>query len=354
MYGTVTSSSAGVSRAERQMASPPPPAAAPFRYTVQEGDSLARVAAKTGSTEQALMALNPLLVSASASGKKRVRLYPGQQLVVDDARRVSLPPPPDCIDAGWGQMHVVRAGEALRDIAAQYNTTEELLRQDNRRFFPAGERGVLEPGQLLHVRIFNSGEMEPDTADPNVVEDAAVAAPPSAAASYSNSSAKFARYKTHVVDPSDTFASLCAQYEISYPVLLQLNRGRFPVGKRADLAPGEPLIVPDLEASREAASRRHIAEVKLTKQIHVVEAGETPHEIAARYGMTYDEIREFNRAYFPKGFRGEIRPGYKLVVKRLEAEAAGRSDGTDVRRDSGASLRDAYMPIGGEVTASTA
>lgn len=347
MYGTVTSANGSSGGRSQAVTAPPPPAAAPFRYTVQEGDSLARVAAKTGTSEADLLALNPLLGAKA----RKVKLYAGQQLVVDDARRVSLPPPPDCIDNGWGQMHLVRSGETLRDIAAQYNTTEELLRQDNRRFFPAGERGWLEPGQMLHVRIFNSGEMEPDAAT------GAEADEEQQSTTYSNSSATFARYKTHVVTPSDSFASLCAQYEISYAVLLQLNRGRFPVGKRADLNPGESLIVPDLEASREAESRRHIAEVKLTKQIHVVENGETPHGIAERYGMTYDEIREYNRAYFPKGYRGEIRPGFKLVVKRLEPQESGRRHDRDRAASAGSDNgghRSEYMAIGGEVTASTA
>ncbi|GMF38916.1 unnamed protein product [Phytophthora fragariaefolia] len=306
MYGTVSSSASAGSVRDL----PPPPTPSPFRYCVQEGDTLAAIAHKTQTTEAALLALNPLL----GRRKRHVKLYAGQQLVVEEARAVSLPPPPECIDQGWGQMHLVRAGETLRGIAALYNTTEEILRQDNRRYFPTGERSLLCPGQLLHVRLVNTGEMERD--EPADADATARALNASGEATYTGTSAAFARYKTHLVAPEDTFEAICKAYSIPYSHFLQINRGRYPVGQRAELVPGERVIVPDLLAAQQAASRRNIAEVKLTKQIHVVEPGDTPEELAKRYGMTYDEMREFNRAYFPKGYRGEIRPGYKLVVKR--------------------------------------
>lgn len=315
MYGTIAS---GSSRKAEDGAPPPPAGPSPFRYEVQEGDSLARIAAKTGTSEARLRALNPLLAASGGSSRK-TRVYPGQQLVVEEARQVSLPPPPEVIDNGWGQMHLVRSGETLKDIAVQYNTSEELLRQDNRQFFPAGERGVLFPGQLLHVRIVNTGDME----DARIVRPADSYGNDDGAAevvTYASSSATYSKYKTHLVEKRDTFESICKAYAVSYPQLLQINRGRYPVGARAELVVGERLIVPDLYASQQEASRRNVAEVKLTKQIHVVEAGETPEAIAAMYGMTYEEMREFNRAYFPKGYRGEIRAGYKLVVKRRDED----------------------------------
>ncbi|CAH0489810.1 unnamed protein product [Peronospora farinosa] len=313
MYGTVnTSTSVGSSRDDF---APPPPSVSPFRYHVQEGETLSSIAAKMQITETALLALNPQL----GCKKRHVKLYSGQQLVVEDARDVSLPPLPDCIDNGWGQMHLVRPGETLRDISVLYNTTEESLRQDNRRYFPTGERSRLSPGQLLHVRHINTGEMESDdlilgngdadhktSALDGIGQDV----------TYTNTSAVFARYKTHVVTSTDTFESICKMYTIPYAHFVQINRGHYPMGQRAELVVNERVIVPDLLATQQAARRRNIAEVKLTKQIHVVKPGETPEELAKRYAMTYDEMREYNRNYFPKGYRGEIRPGYKLVVKR--------------------------------------
>ncbi|TMW62487.1 hypothetical protein Poli38472_005105 [Pythium oligandrum] len=278
-----------------------------FRYVVQEDDSLASIADKLNTTEKRLRELNPLLTTSGS--KKRVKLYPGQQLVVEEAKQVSLPPPPECIDNGWGQMHVVRSGETLKSIATQYNTREEYIRQDNRQYFPAGERGILFPGQMLHIRYVNIGQLEPEEEVPANRKDLGVGG--------SEALTRFSKYKTHTIAKKDTFDSICEAYNITYARLLQINRGRFPVGARAELVVGEQLIVPDHYASQVEERRRNIAEIKLTKQIHIVEADETPQSIAERYRMTYDELRGFNRAYFPKGYRGEIRPGFKLVVKRV-------------------------------------
>uniref|UniRef100_A0AAV1U114 LysM domain-containing protein n=1 Tax=Peronospora matthiolae TaxID=2874970 RepID=A0AAV1U114_9STRA len=312
MYGTVSASASAASA--RDGLAPPPPLLSPFRYHVQPNDTLASIAHKTRTTEEALLVLNPLL----GRKKKHVKLYPGQQLILEEAHAVSLPPPPEYIDNGWGQMHLVRSGETLRGIAALYNTTEAILRQDNRRYFPTGERSLLCPGQLLHVRLMNTGEME--TNDSGNGRDEAPLELQNLSeqeVTYDGSSAAFARYKTHAVTPTDTFTSICERYNIPYSHFLQINRGRYPVGRRAELVPGERVIVPDLLAAQQAASRRNIAEVKLTKQIHVVKPGDTPEGLSKLYGMTYDEMREYNRAYFPKGYSGEIRPGYKLVVKRV-------------------------------------
>lgn len=335
MYGTIASGSSARSGKHDDALAPPPVAPSPFRYEVQMGDTLASIAAKMSTTEARLCELNPMLAPVGSSSKKkhlsRVKVYPGQQLVVEEARQVSLPPPPDFIDNGWGQMHLVRSGETLKTIAAQYNTSEELLRQDNRQHFPAGERGALIPGQLLHVRIVNTGDME-DVRDQHSTDGDNSYSDNGAGATYASSSATYSKYKTHLVEKKDTFEAICKTYTITYVRLLQINRGRYPVGARAELIVGEHLIVPDLYASQQEASRRNVAEVKLTKQIHVVEADETPESIAAKYRMTNEEMREFNRAYFPKGFRGEIREGYKLVVKRLERdEYQSIGDGDDYR-----------------------
>ncbi|CAH0481883.1 unnamed protein product [Peronospora belbahrii] len=313
MYGSTVSLSASSGSNSRDNFMPPQVLPSSFRYHVQSGDTLSSIAHKTQTSEMNLLALNPLLGHKKTT---RVKLYSGQQLTIEQARDVSLPPLPNCIDNGWGQMHFVRAGETLRDIAILYNTREDILRQDNRHYFPTGERSQLYPGQLLHIRQIFTGEMEKQDIVERICKDKAMDEQEEAI--YTNTSALFARYRTHLVTCTDTFESICTKYSIPYSHFLQINRGRYPLGQRVELVVGERVIVPDLLASQQAASRRNVAEVKLTKQIHVVEPGDTPEELAKRYGMTDDEMREYNRAYFPKGYRGEIRPGYKLVVKRLK------------------------------------
>jgi LysM repeat protein len=289
MYGT------WVNKKKTAEASPP------FRYCVAKGDTLSSIAAKTKQSEKTIKELNPLIFCG-----KNTTVYPGQELIVDEALAVSLPPPPEFIDYGWGQMHVVRAGDTVKSVAEEYNTTEKAIRSDNRQYFPHGERGIMFPGQMLHIRIINT--IIPDLNNNHRVDPCT---------------------KIHIVTKSDSFESICDMYNITQARLLLQNKVTFPVGMKPRLVPGQELIVGrhapdpiddenhhhDLDHPHHYM-RRHIAEVELTKQIHVVVDGETPESIAEMYGMTMAEMREYNRAYFPRGYRGQILPHYKLVVKR--------------------------------------
>ncbi|EQC42009.1 hypothetical protein SDRG_00855 [Saprolegnia diclina VS20] len=278
--------------------------AAPFRYSVMKGDTLSSIAAKTNMAEKKIRELNPIVFSGKSNN-----VYPGQELIVDEPLAVSLPPPPEFIDQGWGQMHVVRSGDTVKSIALEFNTTEEAIRNDNRQYFPKGERGIMFPGQMLHIRVINT------IPDPNHVDAHAI---------------------MHVVTHNDTFDAICAQHKTTKARLLLKNKGAFPNGMKPRLVPGQALVVGHNSAAEDRM--RHIGEVKLTKQIHIVQVGETPESVAAHYGMTIDELREFNRAYFPKGYRGEIRPNHKLVVKRVDnqADEDGRNEVQDSDDDDNA------------------
>ncbi|OQR98226.1 hypothetical protein ACHHYP_09009 [Achlya hypogyna] len=269
---------------------------APFRYSVIKGDTLSSIAAKTNMSESKIKELNPLIFCGKSSS-----VYPGQELIVDEPLAVSLPPPPEFIDQGWGQMHVVRSGDTVKSIATEFNTTEEAIRNDNRQYFPKGERGIMFPGQMLHIRVINTSP-EAEVRDPHAL--------------------------LHIVAPGDTFESICATHATTKERLLLKNKVAFPNGMKPRLVVGQALVVGRNTAAEDRM--RHIGEVKLTKQIHVVQVGESPESIAADYGMTIDELREFNRAYFPKGYRGEIRPNYKLVVKRVDNQAEDEDDGDEM------------------------
>ncbi|RHY01773.1 hypothetical protein DYB25_003348 [Aphanomyces astaci] len=261
---------------------------APFRYFVVKGDTLSSIAIKTKQAEDKIREMNPMVFCS-----KNATVYPGQELIVDESLAVSLPPPPELIDHGWGQMHVVRSGDTVKTIAVEYNTTEEFIRSDNRQYFPQGERGILFPGQMLHIRVVNTQQSDELVLRPGDV--------------------------VHVVTSNDTFESIAATYHTTRARILLKNKSAFPIGHKPRLTAGTTLIVGH---NAEIADRvKHVGEVKLTKQIHEVEYGETPESICELYGMTMDEMRDFNRAYFPKGYRGDIRPSFKLVVKRQDSNA---------------------------------
>lgn len=94
------------------------------RYTLQEGDSLASLALRFGSTIQELQAANCLGPGQTVSA--------GQELFVEQG-----PPTPtvaatgDCAPpAGWTE-HIVSAGETLGGLAATRNTTVSLIMRVN-------------------------------------------------------------------------------------------------------------------------------------------------------------------------------------------------------------------------------
>ncbi|ETW08355.1 hypothetical protein H310_00953 [Aphanomyces invadans] len=270
---------------------------APFRYSVVKGDTLSSIARKTKQGEQKIRELNPMVFCG-----KNTTVYPGQELIVDEPLAVSLPPPPELIDHGWGQMHVVRSGDTIKSIALEYNTTEEFIRSDNRQYFPQGERGILFPGQMLHIRVVNTLQTDERVDRPGDI--------------------------VHVVAADDTFESVAATYHTTRARIVLKNKSTFPIGQKPRLEPGMSLIVGHNSEIEDRLKR--IGEVKLTKQIHEVAYGETPESICELYGMTMDEMREYNRAYFPKGYRGDIRPSYKLVVKRQDSTTSFDNQAEDV------------------------
>lgn len=122
-------------------------------YVVASGDTLGRIAARYGTTVQALMAANHLA--------NPELIYVGQRLVLaSDA--VQLPeaeaPPTETAaappaenastaDAVSGQRHVVALGETLAQIATRYGTTVSVLSSAN---------GIVDPsliyaGQVLTI-----------------------------------------------------------------------------------------------------------------------------------------------------------------------------------------------------------
>lgn len=111
----------------------PNPVAAPtvsgsVTYTVQPGDTLSGIAARYGTTWQALQAANGI---ANANV-----IYPGQRLTI---RGGGVAPS--------GQTYTVRAGDTLSGIAAKYGTTWQRLQQIN----GIPDANVIHPGQILKI-----------------------------------------------------------------------------------------------------------------------------------------------------------------------------------------------------------
>ncbi len=141
---------------------------APVIHVVQSGETLAAIAARYGTTMQALMQQNSL--------RDPNRMYAGQRLVISTGAG----------QAAASGVYVVRRGQTMSSIARQNGVTVEALKAAN------GLRGdTVFVGQRLKI--------------PTGAETAAVAD------------------NLYVVRPGDTLTSIAAQQGVSVEALAKLN-----------------------------------------------------------------------------------------------------------------------------------
>ena len=150
--------------------------AKPTTYTVQSGDTLSGIAAKYGTTYQALAALNGI-------SNPNV-IYPGQLLRVTGSAP-SAPAAP-----AKPATYTVQSGDTLSGIAAKYGTTYQALAALNGIANP----NVIYPGQLL--RVTGSAPSAPATP---------------------------AKPATYTVQSGDTLSGIAAKYGTTYQALAALN-----------------------------------------------------------------------------------------------------------------------------------
>jgi LysM repeat protein len=154
-------------------------AAADTHYTVRAGDTLASIAARFGTTYQAL---------AAANGISNPNLiYVGQVLVIASA--------PASGGAGSsGSTYTVRAGDTLASIAARFGTSYQTLASINGISNP----NLIYVGQVLRL----SGSAAPD---------------PAPAPAHPSSG------DTYTVEAGDTLASIAARFATTYQTLASIN-----------------------------------------------------------------------------------------------------------------------------------
>jgi spore coat assembly protein SafA len=104
-----------------------------FIYIVARADSLKSLAARFGTTVDALLAANPEITNANV-------IYEGQRLKV----YVNTPPPPP----PSGQVYHVQKGDTLRKIASKYSTTVEAILQVNPQI---SNPNVIYVGQAITI-----------------------------------------------------------------------------------------------------------------------------------------------------------------------------------------------------------
>jgi LysM repeat protein len=115
----------------------PPAPRTTVSYTVKAGDTLWDIAARTGTTADALIAANHLAKDAV--------IVPGQVLLVPGARLPRVPQRTPRPPVAPVAVHVVKAGETVTSIAAKYRLAVAAVLKANK--LDAGS--IIRPGQKL-------------------------------------------------------------------------------------------------------------------------------------------------------------------------------------------------------------
>ena len=125
------------------------PQTAAGSYIVLPGDSLAQIAARHGTTVQALMTANAIANPEIIFVGQRLVL-PGTPPAQPDAAPAPPPdevPPPPPAELSITQTHVVAEGETLARIAARYGTTVSAIVSANQIINPS----IIYSGQILNI-----------------------------------------------------------------------------------------------------------------------------------------------------------------------------------------------------------
>ena len=267
-----------------EMVSPPPKAPTPptgvvgteeNRYVVKRGDTLEKIAAKHGLTQDSLMELNNI--------RNRNFLYEGQVLALAKSARAAPP-----VEA-----------EVPVEVVASAPVPEPA--EDTEAAEPTSEREAEEIGPALVA-----GTQAADSADP---ADYSVGAD-----------------ETVLVQAAETLGHYAEWLDVRASDLRRLNKMSFAtpviVGRKVKLSFAK--VTQDQFEARRMEYHRQLQEIFFTQfrikdtTTHVVRSGESIWVIAQqRYNIPIWLLRQYN----PDLDLGDIRPGTKLVIPLVEATA---------------------------------
>jgi LysM repeat protein len=268
-------------------------------YTVVSGDTLGHIASRHGLSQKELLAENPKL----AANPDKLKL--GQVLDVcvgkapakpsakaddtdpdADAPPPKKPPPARCGKDGTLVEHVVRDGDTLEGIAAEYDVPEKEIVARNHKL--ATNPDLLRLGQV--VRVCVEGDAKPKTKTVDKDKGKIV-------------KAKECGMETplfrHEVVPGEHLGQIAGRYGVRKSDLLKLN-----AGLRAN--PDMLTVGQTIKVCPEIAPRER------TKIMHTVQSGENLGEIAVKYGLSPGELARYQRGKLADP--DSLREGQKLVV----------------------------------------
>ena len=222
-------------------------------HVVRRGDTLSRIANRYGTSIDALTAANNI--------RRRSLIHPGQVLTVpvppgSGGQRIRSVQRREVIAENGQDVYVVQRGDTLGDISTSFSMSLSELRALNEM---ASRATRIYPGQKLIVTERAAATVS--------TSRRASAAPPGGA--------------TYTVQPGDTMGQIADDHSIGLSTLRRLNGFS---GRRSRIYPGQELYV------REAT----VAQADAGPMSYLVRRGDTLSKIARRFGVTVEDIRQWN------------------------------------------------------------
>jgi membrane-bound lytic murein transglycosylase D len=188
-----------------------PPRALTISHRVGRGETLSTIAARYGTSVEAIMRTNRI--------RSANRIWPGQRLEVPVRGGAAQPAaaPADPTAATY----TVRSGDSLSTIARRHRTTVERIKQLN-----ALASDALTPGQVLRLQPEGATPAVPAT-DAPAPQTAAAAGTPGA--------------RRYQVRSGDTPSSIADAHKVKLADLLAANN----LSTRSMIYPGQWLVIPE-------------------------------------------------------------------------------------------------------------
>lgn len=241
-------------------------------YTVEDGDTLFFVAQKFGVDMETVRRLNYLITDD---------IYVGQILQMPYSAGVTAEGVPTPTPEPF--RYTVAAGDSLGSIAEQFGVSLVAIMEANSMSDP----NSLFVGQSLVIPGYVVQQAGGGTEGTTTVDSA------DTAATENNASQDV----THVVQPGDTLYGIAQVYGVEAVAIVSANN----IANSNQLRAGQRLVIPGI-TERDAAAARG--------RIHIVQSGESLTAIAELYGVTPQEIIDFNGISNPD----TIYVGQDLVI----------------------------------------
>jgi LysM repeat protein len=242
-------------------------------HVVRRGETLSSIAARYGTTAQAIVQANGLI--------NPNYIYAGQRLALPGAGAAS---------SGGSQVYTVRRGDTLFAIAARHGTTVAAIMQAN-----SLRSYIIYVGQRLALP--GAGAASSGTAS-------------SGTASSGASQPGSGQYYT--VRRGDTLSAIAARHGTTVPAIMQANSLRSSV-----IYAGQRLALPGGGAANSGTASNGASQPG-SGQYYTVRRGDTLFAIAARQGTTVPAIMQAN------GLRSSvIYAGQRLALPGAGAASSG-------------------------------